>query len=87
MLFDPLTSTKCYWSLLKIILNGKKVPCIPPIFHNKYVTEFKENREIFNSFFANQCSLVSNNSILPSELKLLIEHTLTSRDFSETDIV
>ena len=67
---------------------GKKVPCIPPIFHNnKYVTEFKENSEIFNSFFANQCSLVSNNSILPSELKLLIEHTLTSRDFSETDTV
>ena len=35
---DPMTSTKCYWSLLKTILNGKKVPCIPPIFHNnKYV--------------------------------------------------
>ena len=33
-LCDQLTSTKCYWSLLKTILNGKKVPCIPPIFHN-----------------------------------------------------
>ena len=33
-LFDPLTSTKCYWSLLKTILIGKKVPCILPIFHN-----------------------------------------------------
>ena len=40
---DPLTRTKCYWSLLKTILNEKKVPCIPPIFHNnKYVTDFKE---------------------------------------------
>ena len=27
-----------------------------------------------------------NNSILPSKLKLLTEHTLTSCDFSETDI-
>ena len=40
-LCDPLTSTKCYWSLLKTILNEKKVPCIHPIFH-KYVTDFKE---------------------------------------------
>ena len=87
-LFDPLTSTKCYWSLLKTILNEKKVPCIPSIFHNnKYVTNFKEKSEIFNSFFANQCSLIPNNSILPSELKLLTERTLTSCDFSETDIL
>ena len=40
---DSLTSTKCYWALLKTILNGKKIPCIPPIFHdNKYITDFKE---------------------------------------------
>ena len=87
-LCDPLTSTKCYWSLLKTILNEKKVPCIPPIFHNnKYVTDFKEKSEIFNSFFANQCSLIPNNSILPSELEFLTEHTLTSCDFSESDIL
>ena len=87
-LCDPLTSTKCYWSLLKTILNEKKVPCIPPIFHNnKYVTDFKEKSEIFNSFFANQCSLIPNNSILPSELKLLTEHNLTSSDLSEPDIL
>ena len=87
-LCDPLISTKCYWSLLKAILNEKKVPCIPPIFNNnKYVTDFKEKSEIFNFFFANQCSLIPNKSILPSQLKLLTEHTLTSCDFSETDIL
>ena len=85
---DPLTSTKCYWSLLKTILNEKKVPCIPPIFHNnKYVTDFKEKSEIFNSFFANQCSLTPNNSISPSELKLFTKHSLTFCDFSETDVL
>ena len=57
-------------------------------FHNnKYVTDFKEKSEIFNSFFANLCPLIPNNSILPSELKLLTKHTLTSYDFSETDIL
>ena len=33
-LYDSLTSIRCYWSLLKIILNERKVPCIPPIFIN-----------------------------------------------------
>ena len=48
----PLTSSKCYWSLLKTVLNGKKAPCVPHVFHsNKYVTDFKEKSEIFNPFF------------------------------------
>ena len=41
---------------------------------------------MFSSFFANQCSLISKNSLFPSELKLLTEQTLTSCGFSETDI-
>ena len=53
-LCNPLTSTKCYWSLLKTTLNGINVPCILPIFHNnEYVTDFKENSDIFNSSFVN----------------------------------
>ena len=66
----------------------KKVPCIPPIFHNyKHVTGFKAKSETLNSFFANQCSLIPNNSILPSKWKLLTKHTFTSCDFSDTDIL
>ena len=30
---DPNTSSKCYWSLLKALLNGKKIPCNSPLFH------------------------------------------------------
>ena len=86
-LCEPLTSTKCYWSLLKTILCRKKVPRIPPIFHsNKYVTDITEKSEIFTFSFANQCSLRPDNSILPSEIKLLKEHTLISCDFSEPEI-
>ena len=47
----------------------KKVPCKSPIFHNKYVADLNEKSEISNSFIANQCCLIPNNSILPSELK------------------
>ena len=55
-LSDPSTSTKCDWSLLKLLLNDKKISCITPIFHNnKYMLDFKGKNEFFNSFFAEQC--------------------------------
>ena len=31
---DKKTSPKAYWSLLKTFLNNKKIPCIPPLFHD-----------------------------------------------------
>ena len=50
---------KTYWSLSNRFLNNKKIPLIPPLFHeNKFVTDFKEKAELFNSFFAKQCSLI-----------------------------
>ena len=43
---------KYYWSLLETMLNDKKVPCIPPIFHNnQFVTDFSKKVHLFNSFF------------------------------------
>ena len=40
-------SSKAYWSLLKSILNNKKIIFIPPLFHdNCFITDFKENTDI-----------------------------------------
>ena len=40
---NPNASTKCYWSLIKTLLNGKTIPCVPPIHdNNRCVTGFKE---------------------------------------------
>ena len=78
-LADPLTSLKTYWSILKTFLNNKKIPCIPPLFHeNKFITGFKEKVELFNHFFVNQCSLLSNNSVLPINLPQLTTSAVTS---------
>ena len=56
-LSNKATSSKAYWSILKTFLNDKKVPCIPPVFHdNKFVIDFREKAELFNTFFAEQCS-------------------------------
>ena len=65
----PMTSSKSYWSILKTFLNNKKIPCITPLLHgDKFIPNFKEKTEIFNNFFAKQCSLINTNSDLPSVL-------------------
>ena len=51
-LASPATSLKTYWSILKTFLNNKKIPSIPPLFHeNKFITNFKENSKLFHIFF------------------------------------
>ena len=60
-LMDPTISPKAYWLILKTSLNNKKIPGIPPSYHkNNYIADFKEKTQIFNDFFARQCTLVEN---------------------------
>ena len=57
---------KAYWLLLRRLLDNKKIPLIPPLSHeNKFVMDFKEKVELFNSRFGKQYSLISNSSKLP----------------------
>ena len=80
-------NTKVYWTLLKRFFNNKKIPLIPPIFHgNEYVTDFKKKAELFNSFFAKQCSLISNSSELPLNFHYATEKRLNTLNFSDNDI-
>ena len=72
-------NTKVYWTLLKGFFNNKKIPLIPPLLHgNEYVTDFKKKAELFNSFFAKQCSLISNSSELPLNLHYTTEKRLNT---------
>ena len=81
-------SSKVYWTLLKIFLNNRKIPVIPPLFHNnKFVTDFKEKAELFNSLFAKQCSLIKNDSKLPPRLHFLTDKRLSTIKFVDTDIL
>ena len=76
-----------YWTLLKRFFNNKKTPLTPPLFHgNEYVTDFKKKAELFNSFFAKQCSLISNSSELPLNLHYVTEKRLHTLSFSNNDI-
>ena len=87
-LLDPKTRQKSYWSILKTFLNNKKIPCILPLLHqDKFVTDFKEKANIFNNFFANQCSIVSNNSELPVTLTRKTQESLSTIGFSTDNIL
>ena len=76
-----------YWSILKTFLNNKKVLITPPLFNeNEFVPDFKKKAELFNSFFAEQCSLQSNDSKLPSRLHYFTEKLLSTIKFSSKDV-
>ena len=76
-----------YWTLLNRFFNNKKTPLTPPLFHgNEYVTDFKKKAELFNSFFAKQCSLISNSSELPLNLHYVTDKRLHTLSFSNNDI-
>ena len=69
--------------MLKIFLNNKKTPLIPPLFHeNRFITDFKEKVELFNSFFSNQCSLLTNCSKLPTNLSYVTDKRLRAINFT-----
>ena len=78
---------KTYWSLLKIFLNNKKIPLIPPLFHeNHFITDFKEKAELFNFFFSNQCSLLKNCSKRPTNPRYVTDKRLRTINFTADNI-
>ena len=86
-LANPATNSKMYWSILKTFLSNKKIPCIPPLFHeNKFIINFKERAELFNTFFANQCTLLNNSSVLPNNLAKPTNESPDTVNFSTDDI-
>ena len=73
---------------MKALLNGRKIPCISPLFHgDKCIVDFQEKSEIFNSFFADQYSPISNGNVIPSELSLRADSTLSKCHFGKEDIL
>ena len=82
-----MTSAKTYCSILKSLLNNKKIPSIPPLFHqNKYVTDVKKKAELLNCFFAKQCSIMNNSSELPSNVWKKTDKSISTVTFTSDAI-
>ena len=83
---DPETSAKAYWSILKTLYNGKKIPLIPPILvNNKFISNLKEKANEFNDFFTSQCTPISNDSALPNSSNSVSNVSLSSIQFKHQD--
>ena len=55
---------------------------------NKFVTDMKTKANIFNELFAEQCTTMKNNSMLPvNQIFLTQSSRLVSLDFNEDKIV
>ena len=67
MLSDFTNGVKAYWSALNKIINRNEVTNIPPLLENgDFVTNYKTKADVFNEFFAKQCSLLPNDSSIPA---------------------
>ena len=86
-----MTTTKTYWSLLKICYNGKKVPIIPPLLINdKLILDSEVKANHFNHFFfVSQCTPLDNSSKIAShKSQTYITNTkLSSIKFENEDII
>ena len=53
---------------------------------NRFITDFKEKTELFNSFFSDQCSLLKNCSKLPTNLRYITVKRLRTINFTTDNI-
>ena len=85
---NPLLQAKAYWSILKAFYNDKKISQIPPLLvDNKFLTDIKTKANIFGEYFAEQCTLLKNSSVLPINQTFLTQSRLISLDFNKEEIL
>ena len=85
---DPSAAPKNFFGLFSIGFSIiKKVSSSPQIFHDsKVISDFKEKTNLFNSFFASQCTPVSSSSVLP-DFSFHTNTHLNSFSVTEKDIL
>ena len=83
---DSQTDVKSYWSILNKFLQKKKIPSI--LSNGTFIANVCEKELLFNSFFANQCTLINNTSTLPPfECECKVTSKIDNVIFNEHDIL
>ena len=66
----------------------KKIPITPPLLiDDNFVTDIQTKANIFNKFFAEQCTPLKNSSVLRANQMFLAQSRLNSINFNEDEIV
>ena len=65
------------------------IPLIHPplLVDNNFVTDIQTKANIFNKFFAQQCTPLENSSVLPVNQKFLTQSRLNSIDINENEVL
>ena len=62
---NPKTVPKTYWSIINIFLSNKKTSVIPSaLVYGELVLDFEKKVNLFNNYFASQCTPIKNDSKL-----------------------
>ena len=76
-----------YWTVLNYFLNNIKVLSIPPNFSNgKTITNIVDKANLFNDFFASQCTPLDNTSTL-SPFLMKTNKSINSINYNGDDII
>ena len=71
-----------------MLIFAEKVPLIPPLLvNNNFITDINTKANIFNKFFAEQCTPLKNDSVLPINQMFLTQSRLGTLDFNENEIL
>ena len=74
--------------LIGHFLIKKTIPCIIPLFHNNtFISKFRDKAELFNTFFADQCTLINNSSEIPATLNIKATKTIPVTGADITKII
>ena len=57
------------------------------MINDKFVTDIQAEADIFNKFFADQCTPLKNNSMVPTNQLFMTQARLRSLDFDEGEIL
>ena len=83
---DKNTDPKVYWTVLNNILHNIKILSIPPMLASgKTITNIVEKANLFNNFFASQCTPLENTTKLPP-LLMKTDKGLNAISFKDSDI-
>ena len=86
-LAQPNIGHKHFWSAYKKIANKKNTTNIPPLINDgQFVPNSKDKADLFNNFFAEQCTTNDNGSVLPTFI-LKTDASLSTLLISRDEII
>ena len=84
---ESKSTSKNYWKIIHRVMNKSRAPKIPPILNGgNFVLSCSEKAKLFNDFFAKQCTLMINDSILP-DFDYVTEKRIENIHINDDDIL